>query len=377
MGCAYLPNCGGCCFRDLTLEQYRQEKEQRVRNILAKGLVDKEFLWEEPIFLDDGSRRRAALAFSYSRKKITLGFNAENSREILDCRQCFMLTKAINDILDPLRSFLEKLCEIKICERCKSKAVVKSIQKGDVLILEADNGLDIVLETDLELGLDHRMEIFDFMSAQESVIRFSYRRGNSDEAEPIVEKLKPIVKIGGYDVFVAQGMFLQASKAGEQALVSTVERYLGDMSGAVADLFCGIGTFSYPLSVRAAKVVSVDLNEGLLNGFRDSVHRQMLHNIEIRRQNLFKYPLEAEELAQFDVVVFDPPRAGAAAQVRALVKAAEFSRPARIIAVSCNPHSFVNDANVLINGGFKLQKVTMVDQFVYSNHSELVALFTK
>ena len=103
----------------------------------------------------------------------------------------------------------------------------------------------------------------------------------------------------------------------------------------------------------------------------------MLNNIEIETKNLFKYPLDTNELAGFKAVVFDPPRAGAEAQAKELAKLEKTIRPEKVIAVSCNPQSFVRDANILTNGGYVLQEITLVDQFIYSNHSELVALFTK
>ena len=103
----------------------------------------------------------------------------------------------------------------------------------------------------------------------------------------------------------------------------------------------------------------------------------MIPNIEILQKNLFKYPLDADELKSFDVVIFDPPRAGATAQVRQLAQMSQQNKPQKIIAISCNPHTFINDANVLLAGGYELQKLTMVDQFVYTKHCELVALFTK
>ena len=98
---------------------------------------------------------------------------------------------------------------------------------------------------------------------------------------------------------------------------------------------------------------------------------------KIIKQNLFKYPLIGKDIESFDAIVFDPPRAGALAQVKEIAAMDEAKMPQRIIAVSCNPHSFVNDANLLISGGYRLEEITLVDQFSYSNHSELVALFTK
>ena len=381
MGCSYQPECGGCCFRDKAKEEYAKLKENKVRHILDTALSQKDYAWERPFFLADGLRRRVALAFGRQENKFVLGFNENRSNKIVDCQRCFAVTESINAVLADLRLFLEKFCAAgkeSIKTKKNNKKVFKPVVGGDVLLLDADNGLDVVLEYDAELNLDQKTEVFDFVNREEKVVRLSHRRKNSDQAEPLAEKNKPFVKIGGCDVYVAPGTLLQASKAVETAMTETVVRYLGDTRGKIADLFCGIGTFSYPLAmISGNKIVAVDVSESLLKGFRFSVNRQMLHNIEIKQRNLFKYPLTEDELQNFAAVVFDPPRAGAAAQVKELAKISVDGRPEKIIAVSCNPHSFVNDANVLIEGGYKLKSVTLIDQFVYSNHSELVALFTK
>jgi 23S rRNA (uracil1939-C5)-methyltransferase len=151
-------------------------------------------------------------------------------------------------------------------------------------------------------------------------------------------------------------------------------KYIENDSGRIADLFCGIGTFSYPLCRNTSnKILAIDSSKELLEGFQQSVNRNQIPNIKIETRNLFKYPLNEQELSQFDVVVFDPPRAGAATQTEKLATSAK--GPQKVIAVSCNPHTFVNDANTLIAGGYQIKKITMVDQFVYTRHCELVALF--
>lgn len=381
MGCNYQPDCGGCCFRDKTENEYRRLKQEKVRHILDTALKQQTYVWDAPVFLPDGMRRRAAFAFGYQNNTFVLGFNESHSGKIIDCRHCFAVTENINAILEVLRSFLEKFCIAGangVTVKKKNRQSVRSVTNGDVLLLDADNGLDVVLEYDGALNLDQKMEIFEFVNHEEKIIRFSHRRRNCDEAELIAEKTKPVIDIGGYNVYVAPGTFLQVSKAGEKALTETVVKYLDNTKGKIADLFCGIGTFSYLLAQKSEnKITAVDVSESLLKGFQLSVNRQMLHNVEIRQRNLFKYPLSGAELEGFEAVVFDPPRAGAAAQVEEMVLLPPDKRPQKIVAVSCNPHSFVNDANVLIGGGYKLERVTLVDQFVYSNHSELVALFTK
>lgn len=378
MGCKFIEKCGGCCFRNLSKQNYQELKINKFKSILNAELHLEDDVFENPVFIDDGTRRRASFTFEYKKTGMVFGFNESKSNNITDCLYCPMLTQKINDNIEKIRGFLLKLCQIKTVKKIKGKKFSESfIYKGDLLILEAYNGIDIVLETKSDLELNHKMEIFNFVNSNPDIIRVSYRKESFSEAEPIVEKIKPIVKIGGYDVYVAPGMFLQASYQGEKALVDLVLRYIGDTKGNIADLYCGIGTFSYPLAnVKENKIFAADINKSLLDGFKVSVNKQMLHNIEIVERNLFKYPLDEKDLVNFDVIVFDPPRAGAMAQVKEMSLLHGKGKIKKIVAVSCNPYSFINDAKVLIEAGYRLKNLTMVDQFVYSNHMELVALFT-
>ena len=378
MGCVIHQKCGGCVWRESDLKTYQKEKEKSVRDLLEANLGDLSGIWEKPIFLEDNSRRRAAFAFEFKKQKLMFGFNENKSDKIADISKCLMLTPKINEALAVLRDFLTQLCEVRVLKKQKGKKFLSTqIQNGDLLVLEAENGLDVVLETNEDLTLEHRMLIFDFMNQNEVIIRFSWRKKHAQEAEPIIEKTKPFIKIGDVQVFVAPGDFLQPSKQGEKALVETVMKYVGQTRGKMVDLFCGIGTFSYALSgLEKTNVLAVDVSETLLKGFEASLHKQMIQNVKILQKNLFLYPLTPQELKGSDVIVFDPPRAGAKEQVREFCKFEEDERPQKIIAVSCNPQTFARDAQMLVGGGYKLEKLTMADQFVYSNHSELVALFT-
>lgn len=374
MGCTDCQNCGGCRFRDMKESDYRILKEKNVRSLLEQNLGDLEGIWEAPKFLPDGTRRRASLTFEFKNHRLEFGFNENKSHQIADVKHCAMLRPKINEILFSLRELIEKLCMIPVYAK-KQKA--RYMTEGDVLILEVQNGLDIVLESDIDLGLEHRLEIADFMNACKPCIRFSFRKKHTSETEPIIEKAKPVVQIADADVLISSGEFLQASEEGEAALISLVKKYIGQTRGKMADLFCGIGTFSYALSnLENTDVLAVDCNKSLLQNFQKSVHALMIQNIEIKCQNLFLYPLTPEDLKDVCAVVFDPPRAGAKAQAEELCKIKEDARPQKIIAVSCMPETFARDAKILINGGYVIKNITMVDQFVYSNHSELVGLFT-
>lgn len=376
MNCPYIEICGGCPLRNLTETEYQQTKKVWFNKILA-ALNQPEIAQDKPVFIADGSRRRAELTFEYSHKKLSLGFNAAQSHKIADIEYCLALTENLNNLLLQVRRFLEDLCQINITKKIKNKIIATNINQGEIWLTEADNGIDILLEINASLNLEQRMLISEWAAENPQVIRLSVRVNNG-KPETIIEKIKPYINIAEYQVYIAAGTFLQPSKAGEQALINLVLQYAGKTTGKIADLFCGIGTFSYPLAANIQnKITAVDSSAELLAGFKQTVNANMIPNIEILQKNLFKYPLDADDLKQFALVVFDPPRAGAAAQVKQFAQMSDVDKPQKIIAVSCNPHTFINDANTLLSSGYALEKITMVDQFVYSKHCELVALFIK
>ena len=375
MTCPYHDACGGCLYRNLSMSEYQNRKEQNFKKILS-GLIQPDVKFGMPVFIGDNVRRRAAMAFSFRKGKLQLGFNKRQSDELVDVAACCLLTPRLNANLGKIRALLTELCAVPLGNGAKKgkKFVPQYITAGDVWLCDADNGIDVVLEFVGELTLEHRMIVFEKAQEFADVIRISHRKKPDSVSEPLIEKVRPQIKMGNYDVYIPAGTFLQPSKAGEQALVGLVTKYLGETQGRIADLFCGVGTFSYPLAGnKNNKILAADSSPALLEGFRQSLNKNMISNVEVVNKNLFKYPFDEKELSGFDVVIFDPPRAGAVAQTAQIASFAD--KPKKLIAVSCNPHSFVKDANTLITSGYKLAEVTLIDQFVFSDHSELVACF--
>ena len=375
MSCPLENSCGGCSWRHLSESDYQALKNERFKKCLSKLKIE-DGKFNAPVFIPDGVRRRATFAFEYKKKKLTFGFNQKGSHQIVDIEKCPLLTPELNKSLQAIRTLVESRRKENYTEKKGKRLRTKAVSAGDVFVCAADNGIDVVLEYDAELPLAHRLVISETIAAEDKIIRVSHRRTPMDEAETIVEKLRPIIHIGNYEVSIPAGTFLQPSKAGQEALSSLVLSYLKDIKGQVADLFCGVGTFSYVLAgLSGVKITAADSSKALLKGFQDSLNRNCLTNVRVENKNLFKYPYTENELKNFEAVVFDPPRAGAKALCAELAKCG--GKPEIIVAVSCNPETFVNDAGQLISGGWRLKEITMVDQFVYSDHSELVACFTK
>ena len=189
--------------------------------------------------------------------------------------------------------------------------------------------------------------------------------------EVIAMRAPPVQRFGGALVVPPPGAFLQATKEGEKALTSAV---LEATRGAqrVVDLFSGCGTLSLPLALQS-EVHAVegerDMVQALDAGWRKATG---LKRVTTEARDLFRRPLMPDELAKFDAIVLDPPRAGAEAQVREIARA---KRPV-LAYVSCNPVTFARDAKVLVDSGYRLNWVQVVDQFRWSSHTELAASFT-
>ena len=378
MTCSYADICGGCQNRQLSQEQYRENKISAVKKLLSQIKAER-ISFGEPIFVSDGTRRRASMAFARRKGRVILGFNEAASKNIVDCETCALLTPKLNETLPFVRKLLEEVCALPFSSKKKGKKAVQTfLDGGDVWLCEADNGIDIVLEMSKELGLNEREILADFLQREQNIIRIAQRFKKDAPTETIIEKAKPIITMGGREVYIPSGTFLQASKAAETALINQVQQYIGDDTGLIADLFCGVGTFSYPLSrQKENKIVAADSNTEALRAFEATINKNKISNIKIIERNLFRYPLDKDELQGFDIIIFDPPRAGAKNQIHEITKMSNEQKPKKIIGISCNPDSFVSDANELIKNGYTLKEVTLVDQFVYSPHMELTALFVR
>lgn len=370
--------CGGCPFRELGEQEYCQRKqkdfEQTIGNIKGAHPVI-----ENTIYIGDGNRRRAEMDFKLVKGKLCLGFNESKTHNLVDIENCPMLLPEINQLLPEIKAFLQEFCSVSQSplplKKKKQTKQKEPIRSGSIQILYADNGMDILLKLNSEPSLEHRLLVGEFVNKISNIVRLSWVIGNMS-AETVVEKMSPELYIAGFSIPIPQGVFLQASKASETAMINKVMEYMGNTTGKIADLFCGLGTFTYPLvQNKENEIISSDSSSASLQGLQKALNRNQIQNVKIIERNLFKDPMDASDLNGVKALVIDPPRAGAHEQCRVLATLSSAERPEKIVFVSCNPKTFVYDATTLIESGYEFKKVVMVDQFVYSPHQELIALF--
>ena len=345
--CRHYKACGGCQLQHAADDFVADWKLAVVRNALAAQGLDAPM---RPLHTSpERSRRRATIAVRRTKKGILAGFHGRASDTITEIPDCHLL--------DPVL-----IAAIPVAE---ALAMLGGSRKGvlAVTLTLSEGGLDVAvkggkpLDGPLELALAQATE-------KHGLARLAW------DGEVIAMRHAPVQRFGSAAVVPPPGAFLQATKDGEQALLQAV---LQATQGAkrVADLFAGSGTFSLPLA-ETAEVHAVegeaDMTQALDQGWR---RVQGLKRVTTEARDLFRRPLMPDELKNFDAVVLDPPRAGAEAQVNELAQA---KRPV-IAYVSCNPVTFARDAKTLVNAGYTLEWVQVVDQFRWSSHTELAARF--
>jgi 23S rRNA (uracil1939-C5)-methyltransferase len=354
--CPHFGACGGCALQHLADDAYRRTKETQVAAALAQhGLVPEE---TAPLRrIAPGTRRRARFAVQHPRAgAAVIGFNARASHRLVDLRVCAVLHPAITALLAPLRALAPRLWP-----RGASGAATAT---------HGDTGVDLLLDLPAPPDLAALEALAGFAEVQD-LARLSWRTPDSSDPTPSAIRRKPRVVLSGVAVDLPADAFLQASAEAEAVLVAEVRAGLGE-ARHVADLFAGLGTFSFALASRAA-VHAVEGSRVAALALAAAARQAGMPRIDSESRDLEARPLLAGELERFDAVVFDPPRAGARAQCAELAR----SSVRRIVAVSCNPATFARDARLLVDGGYRLGRIQPIDQFVWSPHVELVARFER
>jgi 23S rRNA (uracil1939-C5)-methyltransferase len=328
--------------------EYRSLKRNLVVEALARhGFADA--LVEEPLEVAPATRRRAVFKVAKKNGATLIGFHAARSHAIVDMQECFVMTPALAALVPRLREAISSL--------------LREDEDAELHVTDTDEGFDVALKWSRARNV------------QGEIARMAEKFGIArvtTGSETLVELAKPSIAFGKVRVALPPESFLQPTREGEAALQA---RVLSALKGAknVADLFAGCGTFALPLAAQS-KIHAVDSDGPALAALAWAARAvQGLKPVTTEKRDLFKRPLFQGELARFDAVVLDPPRAGAVAQASQLAA----SKVARIAYVSCNAGSFARDARVLTDAGYRMGNVLPVDQFLWSSHIELVAGFTK
>ncbi len=350
--CRHFGRCGGCALQHLAPGDYAAWKRGLVVDALSRRGLSAEV--DDILVVPPGDRRRAAFSAVGRKGGVVLGFAEAQSHTVVDLAECPVAAPPLLHLLAPLRAALGSL--LGAGERAQALATLTA------------SGIDLMLEIDQVRGLATR-ERLAALAEEIDLARLSWRPPGGS-IEVLVQRREVWVAFDSVSAAFPPGAFLQASMAGETALIAAVIAGVGD-AGTVLDLYAGIGTFSLPMA-RRAKVTALEGDAEAVRALAASAAART-GALTAARRDLARDPPDARMLERYDAVVFDPPRAGA----RAVAEALAASSVGTAVAVSCNPQTFARDARTLVDGGFRLVRVQPVDQFLWSPHVELVALFRR
>jgi 23S rRNA (uracil1939-C5)-methyltransferase len=356
--CPHFGACGGCALQHLAASSYLAAKSAWLEAALGQHGLACEAV-APPLLLPAGTRRRARLALRRPRQDrapAEIGFHARASHRIVDMRACAVLHPSLLALVQSLRAL--------------APALLPPGGAAAASVTLAATGIDLLLDLPAAPALAALEAMASFAAAQD-LARLSWRAPGLAPV-PVAQHRPVRIAFAGIMVDLPEEVFLQASAEADAALSLAV---LDDVGAAtrIADLFAGIGTLTFALAQRGA-VHAVDAAPAAVAALRAAAARAGLAgSVRAELRDLDAEPLTPDELAPFDAVVFDPPRAGARAQARALAA----SHVARIVAVSCNPATFARDARTLFDGGYRLTRVQPIDSFLWSPHLELVARFER
>jgi 23S rRNA (uracil1939-C5)-methyltransferase len=343
--CRHFGFCGGCSLQHITQDAYRAYKKNGILITLEKaGIALPEKI--ETIFIPDRTRRRANFAARIVKGKTVIGFHERKSAAIRDVPDCLLITEEVRGVMETIRPYLAD--------------IAGEGNKLDILIQCAEGQSEIGLTGKIAPGWEAQQALSDALRVS-GASRLSLRARDYESYETLIEAKVFYKHFDSLVVNLAPGAFLQPSAEGERALMQCVIDGAGD-AARIADLFCGNGTFTGSL-MDGRDIVAAD-------SAGDAVAALAKAGVRAHRRNLFKEPFSAAELDERDCVILDPPRAGAQAQVEALA----WSKVKKIVYVSCNPQSFARDVALLVAAGRKLKSLTVVDQFIWSPHTEIVGV---
>lgn len=354
--CRYFSECGGCELQHLELSYYQNFKQKTLKDLLQReGIVfESDIEWD---FVSEKSRRRVVFHVDLQNR---LGFFRENSNDVVKIDECLILDSEIS-------ALIPKLQKVVIA----ANAEIQKIQ-----ITKFDNGIALIFDILKHPNLE-QTNLLTAFAKENKLINLSYKIEN--DVSMIYQSEIPQLFFGQIKLDLNPDIFLQATNFAQSLIIGKINDLIlknGQKNLNLIDLYCGIGTYSFGILAQNPHI-KISAFEGdsqminLLN--RNALKNNLNQNLKGLARDLVKNPLRKEELKDCDVVIINPPRNGALAQIQNINQA----KIKNILYVSCSPSAFIGDAKILMQKGYKIKQIVAIDQFIYSHHLELVAIFER
>ena len=356
--CEHFFQCGGCLLQHWNFEDYISWKLEKISLPILK--ISPTTMMKAIKTSSIKSRRHAKFKAKKYKSNTIIGFNEYRSKFITKIKECLIIDSKLQRFIHDLEKPLHKLLDI-----------------GDEIDVHAnllDNGIDLLIS-----GIDkidyQKLNIFVDAISKSSVIRFHRKLKDNTNELLFTKDLSSLSNKSFSSItFPPPGGFLQATIEGENAILESVMLGLNEnkKTKLICELFCGSGTITLPLLKKTYQIHAFELDQESLKSLDIAARKESLGNrVKTKVRDLKNFPLTSDELSKYDAIIVDPPRSGAKLQFLNIAR----SKVSIIISISCNVNTFVRDAKILIESNYQLKWVQPIDQFLFSAHVELVAIF--
>ena len=330
--CEYYKKCGGCTLQHLNLDCYYKLKEDYIKKLFNIDNID--------IFkVGFGKRRRINLKYSNGK----YGFYQKNTTNIVSINKCLNLTPSINSMINKLNN-------------------IKLTNLDSVDIFEVDNGIgmNFIFNKDPNINEFKKLDIL-----KNDVISINYTYKDRKSFVPIIKNNDLFLTLKNKQILLPNNFFMQATKESQDFMINKVCEEIKDYKN-VYDLYCGIGTYSFPLSDYNKKITCFEGEDLMIDSIKKNINKSNIKNLFFEKKDLYNQPIT--DFKNVDALVINPPRNGAGNQCK-FIKNID-----KIIYVSCNPETFKKDLEILKNNNYIISKIILIDQFFYSNHVEIICI---
>lgn len=395
--CPHFGECGGCNYQNIPYEKQLEIKESQVKNLL-KSAFTKQMLLEgiekdtdqyinnifegikaSPVQTSYRNKMEFSFGDEYKDGPLALGMHKRGSfYDIVSVRDCQIVDEDYRTVLAcVLDYFTHKnssyFHRIRHEGYLRHLLVRKAQKTGEILI---------ALVTTTQETQDLQPLVVQLLALCLNGKITGVLHTKNDSLADIVQSDDTVILYGkdyfyeellGLRFKISQFSFFQTNTLGAEVLYKTARDFLGDISNkgkctkTVFDLYCGTGTITQLLAPVAKKVIGVEIVEEAVQAARQNAEMNGLHNCEFIAGDVLKVIDEIDEKP--DYIVLDPPRDGI--HPKALQKIINFQVD-RLVYISCKPTSLARDLEVLLEGGYRMERVVAVDQFPGTGHVETI-----
>jgi len=362
--CQHYQECGGCHLQHIEQSSQVNVKQQGLIDLFERFAKHKPEQLAPTISSSPWEYRRCArfgVIYDKKSKKVQMGFRRSGSSELINQQACPVLKPALAELIVPIKILLN--------------ALQGKMSLGHIEMVEADNTVAVLLRHLKPLSAKDKQLIIDFSTSHD--IQF-YAQSSPTEVQCLTNDSRLRYSLTQQDCHYDFNIndFLQVNAEVNEKMVAQAIDWLAlTASDRVLDLFCGLGNFSLPIAKLTEQVVAVEGVQKMVDRGTDNALQAGLSNVQFYQADLSDLNSLQADWAQgsYQKVLLDPARAGAAECMSFIIN----KQPTHIVYVSCDPVTLARDSEQLLNGGYQLSKLSLIDMFPQTAHMESMALFTK